>query len=150
MDAKVAVHLHRRAHLPQMDSDATLTVAALDRGADVGEVAAVAHLHLLQDVHPPGYTGLPPAAGRGYYALLPPTQQPPPPYSNLMKRFTNWNACYSCGFDVAEGHTSQTCPQYLRKPDHNCYFTRQNVQQYVNAGYGCSTKNRHKTILPQM
>jgi hypothetical protein len=46
-----------------------------------------------------------------------------PPYLNLMKRFANWNACYSCGFDVAEGHTSQTCPQYLRKPDHDSYFT---------------------------
>ncbi len=77
-DAKVAVHLHRRPHLPQADSDATLTVAASDRGPDVGEVAAVAHLHLLQDVHPPGYTGLPPSAGRGYYAPPPPMQQPPP------------------------------------------------------------------------
>jgi len=23
----------------------------------------------------------------------------------------------SCGFGVTEGHTSQTCPQHLRKPD---------------------------------
>jgi hypothetical protein len=48
------------------------------------------------------------------------------------------------------GRTSQTCPQHLRKPDHDCYFTRQNAQQYVNAGYGCSTKNHHKTVFPQM
>ena len=73
-----------------------------------------------------------------------------PPYLNLMKRFANWNACYSCGFDAADGHTSQTCPQHLRKPDHDCYFTCQNAQQYVDTGYGCSTKNRNKTMLPQM
>ena len=52
-DAKVAVHLHRQPHLPQTDSNAAITVASVDRDADVGEVAAVAHLHLLQDVHPP-------------------------------------------------------------------------------------------------
>jgi len=80
----------------------------------------------------PEYTGLPPAAGGGYYAPPPQTQQPPP-YSNLMKCFANWNACYSCGFDVAEGLTSQSCPQYLRKPDHHNYFNRQNVQQYIDA-----------------
>jgi len=69
-----------------------------------------------------------------------------------MKWFANWIACYSCacGFVVSEGHTSQTCPQYLRKPDHNNYFTQQNAQQYIDAGYGCSTKNHHKTVLPQM
>ena len=96
----------------------------------------------------PGYMGLPPAAGGGYFAAPPQTQQPPPD-SNLMKRFANWNVCYSCGFDVADGHNSQTCPQHLRKPDYDCYFTRQNAQQYVDAGYGCSTKNRHKTVFPQ-
>jgi hypothetical protein len=26
-------------------------------------------------------------------------------FSNLVKRFANWNVCYSCGFDVADGHT---------------------------------------------
>jgi hypothetical protein len=99
----------------------------------------------------PGYMGPPPATGGGDYAPPPQAQQvQAPPYSNLMKKYANWNACYSCGFDVADGHTSQTCPQHLRKPDHNCYFTRKNAQQYVDAGYGCSTKNRHKTVFPQM
>ncbi len=73
-----------------------------------------------------------------------------PPYLNLMKLYANWNACYSCGFDVADGHTSQMCPQHLRKPDHDCYFTRQNGQQYIDAGYRCNTKSRHKTVFPQM
>jgi hypothetical protein len=99
----------------------------------------------------PGYMGPPPATGGGYYAPpLQAQQVQAPPYSNLMKKYANWNACYSCGFDVADGHTSQTCPQHLRKPDRDCYFTRQNAQQYVDAGYGCSTKNRHKTVFPQL
>ncbi len=99
----------------------------------------------------PGYMGLPPATVGGYYAPPPQAQQvQAPPYSNVMKRFANWNACYSCGFDVAEGHTSQTCPQHLRKPDQDGHFTHQNAQQYIDAGYGCSTKNRHKTVFPQM
>ena len=97
----------------------------------------------------PGYMA-PPAASGGYYATPPQTQQmPPPPYSNLTKRHANWNACYSCGFDVPDGHTSQTCPQHLRKPDHDIYFTRQNAQQYIDQGYNCATKNRHKTVFPQ-
>jgi hypothetical protein len=79
---------------------------------------------------------------------------PPPqaqaPYSNTTKRFANWNACYSCGFNVADDHTSLTCPQHLRKLGHDMYFTNQNAQQYVDAGYGYSTKNRHKTVFPQM
>jgi hypothetical protein len=72
------------------------------------------------------------------------------PYSNLAKKYTNWNACYSCGFDVAEGHTSQTCPCHLRRPDHDEYFTPQNDQQYIDAGYNCSTKLHHKMVFPQM
>jgi hypothetical protein len=41
-----------------------------------------------------------------------------PPYSNLVKRFANWNACYTCGFDVPDGHTSMTC-QAHRKAGHD-------------------------------
>jgi hypothetical protein len=97
-----------------------------------------------------GYTA-PPAAGGGYFAAPPQAQHiQPPPYSNLTKRFANWNACYSCGFDIPDRHTSQTCPQHLRKPDHDIYFTRQNAQQYIDQGYNCATKNRHKTVFPQM
>jgi hypothetical protein len=67
-----------------------------------------------------------------------------PPYSNLVKRFANWNACYTCGFDVPDGHTSMTC-QAQRKAGHYGCFTRQNAQQYIDAGWNCSTRNRHKT-----
>jgi hypothetical protein len=68
----------------------------------------------------------PQAAGKGYYATPPQAQHiQPPPYLNLTMRFANWNACYSCSFDIPDGHTSQTCPQHLRKPDHDIHFTRQ-------------------------
>ncbi len=51
---------------------------------------------------------------------------------------------------MADGHTSQMCPLQLRKPDHKEYFMRQNAQQYINAGYGCSTKMCHKTVFLTM
>jgi hypothetical protein len=44
-------------------------------------------------------------------------------FSNLVKLYANWNACYLCGFDVPNGHTSMTCPTNLHKPPHNVYFT---------------------------
>ncbi len=45
------------------------------------------------------------------------------PYSNLKKQFANWNVCYLCGFDVADAHTSMSCPVHLRKASHDIYFT---------------------------
>ena len=77
-------------------------------------------------------------------------QQPQQPYSNVSKKFANWNACYSCGFDIADGHTSMSCPAHLRKATHDIYFNRQNAQQYVDLGHPCSTKGRHKTQFPSM
>ena len=72
------------------------------------------------------------------------------PFSNVMKRYANWNACYSCGFDVADGHTSMSCPAHLRKATHDIYFNHQNAQQYIDLGHPCSTRNRHKTQFPNM
>ena len=97
----------------------------------------------------PGYMG-PPTVGGGYFTSPPHAQNIQPPYSNLTKKFANWNACYSCGFDIPEWHNSQTCPPTSRKPDHDVHFTRQNAQQYVNQGYACATRNRHKNVFPQM
>jgi hypothetical protein len=53
-----------------------------------------------------------------------------PPYLNLTKRYANWNACYSCGFDVPAGHTSQTC----RHPFHQaeCVAVHQSRVQLRN------------------
>jgi hypothetical protein len=75
--------------------------------------------------------------------------QEQPPYSNLVKRYANWNACYTCGFNVPDGHTSMLC-QAQRKAGHDVYFARQNAQQYIDAGRNCCTRFRHKTQFPAM
>ena len=106
--------------------------------------------------HGPPFTTVTAGRAPGYmapqadYATSPHAQTIQPPYSNIAKKHANWNACYSCGFDVPDGHTSQTCPYHMRKPDHDIHFTRQNAQQYIDHGYNCATKNRHKTVFPQM
>jgi hypothetical protein len=67
---------------------------------------------------------------------------------NPIKRFNNWNYCFTCGFDVEDGHTSATCPPDWRKPGHQEGCTRQNVQQYIAAGHTASIKGQHKNQLP--
>ncbi len=67
---------------------------------------------------------------------------------NPIKRFNNWNYCFSCGFDVEDGHTSATCPRDWRKTGHQEGCTRQNVQQYIAAGHAASIKGQHKNQLP--
>jgi hypothetical protein len=83
---------------------------------------------------PPGPLGVPPAHAHVH-------QQP---YSNVVKHYSNWNTCYSCGFDVADGHTSMLCPLHLRKDTHDISFNRRNSQQYINLGHPCSMRHRHK------
>jgi hypothetical protein len=59
--------------------------------------------------HPPkgGY-------GAGGYGNTPPGGRPPAaPFSNRAKQGANWNACYSYGFHVPDGHTSMTWPTNL-------------------------------------
>jgi hypothetical protein len=68
-----------------------------------------------------------------------------PDYSNIYKRYNNWNVCFSCGFDVEDGHTSAMCP--FRKANHQMSFTRGNAQQFIAAGYDPCTKGMHKTVL---
>jgi hypothetical protein len=45
-----------------------------------------------------------------------------PRYSNVVKYYGNWNACYSCRFDVTDGHRSMTCPTNLHKSLHHIGF----------------------------
>jgi hypothetical protein len=33
-------------------------------------------------------------------------------YSNVVKKYVTWNACYTCGFDIANSHTSMLCPPH--------------------------------------
>ena len=65
---------------------------------------------------------------------------------NPIKRFNNWNVCFSCGLDVPAWHNSQTC--MWKKPGHRDEVTRANAQAYKDAGHDvCMTKS-HKTQLP--
>ncbi len=77
-----------------------------------------------------------------------PTRNNAPMYSNIVKKYNNMNACFSCGFDVEDGHTSCMCPIDWRRADHQEAYDRQNAQEYINAGYDPSTKAKHKTQLP--
>ena len=83
--------------------------------------------------------------GRGYggYTDAPAANRP-----NPVKIHNNWNVCYSCGFDVEDGHTSQTCHFDWRKPNHDVTFTRANAQQKLAQGCDACTKGMHKTMLP--
>jgi hypothetical protein len=69
-------------------------------------------------------------------------------YSNVTKKVNNCNVCYSCGFDVEDGHRSMTCPAHWRKPMHVKGFTRANAQSYIGTGYNACTKGMHKNVLP--
>jgi hypothetical protein len=88
-----------------------------------------------------------PFGGIDPFAPLIPTQgttNAPSPIKCLM----NWNACFSCGFYVAEGHTSATCPFEWRKSNHQVGYTCENTS--LCAAYGPSTKGQHKTQFPVM
>ena len=90
-----------------------------------------------------------PAGRNGTYSASggPPAHRPF--QSNLVKAHNNWNVCYSCGFDVEDGHDSMTCHLDWRKPGHDVYFTRANAQQKLDAGCNACTRGIHKSILPE-
>ena len=67
-----------------------------------------------------------------------------PDFSNIYKVHNNWNVCFSCGFDIEDGHTSITCP--FKRWNHQDSFTRKNAQQFIAAGYDPCTKGMHKTV----
>jgi hypothetical protein len=71
-----------------------------------------------------------------------------PSAPNPVKRFNNWNYCFSCGFDVEDNHTSQTCPAHWRRAGHQQECTRNNAQQYAAAGHTPSMRGQHKNQLP--
>jgi len=75
-------------------------------------------------------------------------QNTAPMYSNIVKRYSNMNVCFSCGFNVENGHTSHTCPQAWRRANHQEAYDPSNAQQYIDAGYDACTKAKHKMQLP--
>ena len=95
-----------------------------------------------------GGTQVPPMQGGPQLTPFIGGQQRPrnPDYSNIYKRYNNWNACFSCGFDIEDGHTSATCP--FRKANHQVSFSRENAQQFIAAGYDPCTRGMHKSVLP--
>jgi hypothetical protein len=104
-----------------------------------------------------GQGSLPPIGGGGGRngGVLPSAQQTTPRnvaprYSNIIKKHANWNVCFSCGFDVEDGHTSKTCPTPWRRANHQEGFDRNNLGQYIAAGYDACTKAMHKSQLPNM
>jgi hypothetical protein len=88
---------------------------------------------------PPGF--IPQALSRGNNPLATPPL-------NFVKRFANNNVCYSCGFDVEDGHTFVTCPRGWQKTNHQEAFTRKNAQGYIAAGWDACTKGKHKNLFP--
>jgi hypothetical protein len=104
-----------------------------------------------------GQGGLPPIGGGGGCGggVVPFAQQAmprnaAPMYLNIIKKYANWNVCFSCGFDVEDGHTSKTCPAPWRRANHQEGFDRNNSGQYIAAGYDACTKAMHKSQLPNM
>ncbi len=84
----------------------------------------------------------------GVGTVRPPATQARAYRSNITKLFANWNVCYSCGFDIEDGHTSVTCPHAWRRTNHQEGFTQGNAQAYLKAGWNPSTKGIHKTKFP--
>ena len=91
---------------------------------------------------------VPNGRGGSYYSAAGGQVQHRPFQSNLVKVHNNWNVCYTCGFDVEDGHDSMTCHMDWRKPGHDVYFTRANAQQKLDAGCNACTRGMHKSILP--
>ncbi len=71
-------------------------------------------------------------------------------YFNIVKRYANWNVCFSCKFDVNDGHTSKTCPAPWQRANHQEGFDWNDLSQYIAAGYDSCTKAMHKSQLPNM
>jgi hypothetical protein len=64
-----------------------------------------------------------PIAPGGVGTVGPPATQAGAYRSNITKLFANWNVCYSCGFDIEDGHTSVTYPHTWRQINHQEGFT---------------------------
>ena len=101
------------------------------------------------------YTARNSGGGGGIPAFVPaviggvtPARNTAPMYSNIVKHHNNMNACFSCGFDIEDGHNSRTCPTAWRRANHQEAYDRNNAQAYIDAGYDACTKAKHKTQLP--
>ncbi len=98
---------------------------------------------------PQGQQGMfaPPNAfgGPGPFALMIPTQMG---YIIPDQALSELECSFLLGFDVAEGHTSDTCPMEWCKPNHQVGYTREHSAAY--AAYAPCTKGHHKTQFPKV
>ena len=87
-----------------------------------------------------------PTAAANDNSIPPPAVARTPSTLNYNKYYNNNNYCYSCGYDVPQWHTSETCP--YPKDNHQRGCTRANVRAYEQAGHNVSKCGIHKTIRP--
>ena len=88
-------------------------------------------------------TGNIPPPGPNLNATYTPNRGNTPP--NPQKWYNNWNYCYTCGFDIKQGHTSLTCA--YPNAHHQPACTQNNVDQYAALGHRPSLRARHKINL---
>ena len=84
------------------------------------------------------------AGPRGARSLQCRSNNPP----NPIKRFNNWNMCFSCGFDVPIWHTSKTCSPQCHRQGHPKEVDCKNAQAYKDAGRDVCMAKKMKTQLP--
>lgn len=94
----------------------------------------------------PAATAPPPAATSNGIPPPPAVNTPRTSTLNYNKYYNNNNYCFSCGYDVPQWHTSETCP--YPKDNHQRGCTRANVRAYEQAGHEVSKRGIHKTIMP--
>jgi hypothetical protein len=68
-----------------------------------------------------------------------------PMYSNIIKRYSSWNVCFPCRFNMEDGHTSKTCSLAWQCVNHQEGFNHTNANLYISAGYDACTKAMHKS-----
>jgi hypothetical protein len=97
-----------------------------------------------------GHGGVGPLGGIPPFALFMPNNQrnAGPMYSNIIKKCAICNVCFSCGFDVENGHSSKTCPAAWRHVNHQEGFDHTNANQYVSVGYDVCMEAMHKSQFP--
>ena len=125
----------RQAAANQAEAVANLTVSNQNLAQQLQQAQQQLQ-NMMSTMHSPttapggGYRAPPPLAAP--IAPLIPTRPNPgatdrnrgnqPPRAT--RRWDNENYCSSCGYDVAEWHTSKTCPPSRRGPAHNKLATR--------------------------
>ncbi len=90
-----------------------------------------------------------PGGGSPFAPFMPNNQHNSGPMNSIIiKKYANWNVCFSCGFYVENGHKSKTCPAAWRRVNHQEGFNCTNTNQYIFGRYDVFTKAMHKSQFP--